>query len=68
MNSKKKALDRIQIEDSLKPKNERRIPHKATGGTLYFSNPKSKSFIEHEKHKKLLESRKEGFNKFMYGK
>lgn len=53
MNSHSKALGGTQKEDSIKPKNERRIPHKATGGTLYFTNPKSES------HKKHLANEKE---------
>lgn len=42
-----KALSRIQKEDSVKPKNERRVPHKAIGGTLYFTNPESELGKKH---------------------
>lgn len=60
MNSKHKALTRIQKEDSNKPKNERRIAHKAIGGTLYFPNPKSSGSKKHEKS--LQEWRARGKN------
>ncbi len=56
------AMGRIQKEDSVKPKNERRVPHKAFGGTLHFSNPKSAASLKHADHLKTMEARKKGFH------
>ncbi len=41
---------------------EKRVPHKATDGTLHFSHPKSQQSTKHAEHLKLMESRKKGFH------
>lgn len=52
MNPKKKALEKAS---------EKRIPHKAIGGTIHFSNPKSSEHKKFVSHKKLLANRKPGY-------